>query len=541
MKNFFVVVLFLFSALAVHAQERPKLVVGIVVDQMKADYLYRFNKHFIENGFKKLMREGAEVKNMHYNYVPTYTGPGHASVYTGTTPALHGIIGNNWYSRELGKSVYCVSDETVQSIGTESTAGHASPHRLLTTTITDELRLSTAMNAKVLSISIKDRGAILPAGHTGQAYWFDNATGHFVTSTYYREDLPRWMDKFNRQNLSDRYLKQKWDRLLPKDAYIPDHPQYASYERGLKGQDAPDFPYNLRRLRDNYDYYLLANTPFGNDIVTEAAKAALEGEDLGQDDVTDFLAVSYSSTDIIGHSFGPQSQEVEDTYYRLDRNIADLLEFLDDKVGAGNYLVFLTADHAVADVPLYLVNEKIPAGIFNEEEMSQRLDNVLNKNFGVSGLISNISNYQLFLDHSEVNRHELDLADVQQVLAEHLVDNENNIAYAWTARDIHQSGFGERGLKGSLVRGYNQKRSGDVLYAPFPGWFPGGSAKGTTHGSPFTYDTHVPMLWYGWKIPAVSTVKPYEISDIAITLSLLLDIRMPNGSIGQPIREIFNE
>lgn len=541
MKNFFIGVCFLFSALSLHAQERPKLVVGIVVDQMKADYLYRFNEHYSDKGFKKLMREGAEIKNLHYNYVPTYTGPGHASVYTGTTPAFHGIIGNSWYSRDEKKSVYCVGDENVQSVGTESNAGHASPHRLITTTITDELRLSTAMDAKVVSISIKDRGAILPAGHTGQAYWFDNATGHFVTSSYYRDDLPRWMERFNRKGLADRYLHQKWDRLLSKNAYIPDHPQYASYERGFKGQESPDFPYNLRKLRDEYDYYLLANTPFGNDIVTDAARAAIEGEDLGKDDITDFLAISYSSTDIIGHAFGPQSQEVQDTYYRLDRNIADLIDILDDKVGPGNYLVFLTADHAVADVPLYMSNEKIPAKTFNEREMRGRLDNLLLRNFNSDRLISNISNYQLFLDHAEVKRKELNLADIQQVIADHLVDNENNIAYAWTARDIHASAFDEKGLKGSLVRGYNQRRSGDVLYASFPGWFPSGSTKGTTHGSGFTYDTHVPMLWYGWKIPSVSTVKHYEISDIATTLSLLLNIRMPNSSTGQPILELFNE
>ncbi|MGK7392514.1 MAG: alkaline phosphatase PafA [Candidatus Cyclobacteriaceae bacterium M2_1C_046] len=534
-------VLLLFISILSYSQERPKLVVGVVVDQMKEDYLYRFYKNYSPEGFKKLMDEGTEIKNMHYNYTPTFTAPGHASIYTGSTPAYHGIIGNSWFDRETNEWVYCVSDNSYKTVGSVSDEGEMSPHRMLTTTITDELRLSTNNKAKVVSISIKDRGAILPGGHTGDAYWFDNVSGGFITSTFYHDKLPKWVEEFNGKGLTDKYLQQKWDLLLPEDAYYEDQSEYVAYENIFKGKESPDFPYDLKKISPNYNKELVTKTPFGNDITTEFAKAALAGEELGKDEITDFLAISYSSTDKIGHDFGPQSLELEDTYYRLDRNIADLIKFLNEEIGEGQYLLFLTADHAVADIPQYLVNQKIPAGKISEGKLKASLNSFLNQKFGANDLVVSVSNYQVFLDHQLVSEMNVTLSKFQEEIVQYLIDEEKNISHAWTAGDIHASGFGEEGLKGSLVRGYNQKRSGDVLFAPFPGWFSSGYEKGTTHGSPFTYDTHVPMLWYGWKIPKKQTVRPYVITDIASTLSQLLNIRLPNGNIGQPIMEIFED
>lgn len=541
MKKIFSALLFICISFYSAAQERPKLVVGIVVDQMKEDYLYRFYKNYTADGFKKLMNEGMEIKNMHYNYTPTFTGPGHASVYTGSTPAYHGIIGNNWYDRKTNKWIYCVSDDNYKTVGSVSDEGEMSPHRMLTTTITDELRLSTNNKAKVVSLSIKDRGAILPGGHTGDSYWFDNVSGKFITSTFYHQELPKWVDRFNGKRLTDKYEKQTWDLLLPKKAYYEDQPEYVAYEKGFKGKEAPDFPYDLKKIRQHYNKELVTKTPFGNDLLTEFVKAALEGEDLGKDETTDFLAISYSSTDKIGHDFGPQSLELEDTYYRLDRNIADLIKYLNKEVGEGQYILFVTADHAVADVPQYLVNQKIPAGKISEGALKSSINSYLNKKFEVNDLVVSVSNYQVFLDHQIVDQQDVELNKLQEAIVQYLVDSENNISHAWTAGDIHASDFGDEGLKGSLVRGYNQKRSGDVLFAPFPGWFSSSHGKGTTHGSPFSYDTHVPMLWYGWNIPNKRTVRPYVITDIASTLSQLLNIRLPNGNVGQPIVEIFED
>lgn len=521
------------------AQERPKLVVGIVVDQMKEDFLYRFYKNYTDDGFKKLMREGAEVKNMHYNYVPTFTAPGHASIYTGSTPAYHGIIGNNWYDKEKDEWIYCVSDESEKTVGSNSDEGKMSPHRMLTTTITDELRLSTNMKAKVVSVSIKDRGSVLPGGHTGSSFWYDKESGNFITSTFYMNHLPQWVDKFNNKGLPAKYLNKKWDLLLSEKSYYEDLEEYSVYETIFKGVDKPDFPYDLKKISANYNMELLSKTPFGNDLLTEFAQAALEGEDLGKDDVTDFLAISYSSTDYIGHDFGPQSREIEDTYYRLDRNIGELIKYLDSKVGKGKYLLFLTADHAVADIPQYLVNKKIPAGKFPEGDLRGVLNDYIKNIFGIENLVTSVSNYQVFLDHERVTQSEINLDEVQEAVVRYLIDKENLIAHAWSANVIHNSGFYEAGLKGALVRGYNQKRSGDILFAPFPGWYSSTHTRGTTHGSPFTYDTHVPMLWYGWKIPSKKIVKPYEITDIASTISILLNIRLTNSNVGKPIVELF--
>ncbi|HEY5823458.1 MAG TPA: alkaline phosphatase family protein, partial [Cyclobacteriaceae bacterium] len=338
--------------------DRPKLVVGIVVDQMRQEYLYRFDSKFGKGGFKRIIGDGFMLKNAHYNYVPTETGPGHASVYTGTTPAIHGIVANEWYDRALKKEVNCVSDDKQKTIGSESKAGEISPWRNLATTITDELELATQRRAKVIGISIKDRGAVLPAGHIPDgAYWYDPLNGNFITSTYYKAALPVWVDEFNKLKLPFKYLNQEWKTLLPIDQYKESGIDDSPYEGKFKGKERATFPYNLKELRTtNSPYDLVTVTPFGNDLLAEFATAALEGEELGKDDITDFLAISFSSTDKIGHFMGPNAVEVEDTYLRLDRTLEDLLNTLDSKVGKGNYTVFLTADHGVAEVPQYMTD-----------------------------------------------------------------------------------------------------------------------------------------------------------------------------------------
>lgn len=531
----------IFMGTGVSAQEtaeKPKLVVGIIVDQMRQEYLYRFADRYSDGGFKKLIGEGFMMKNGHYNYIPTYTGPGHASVYTGTTPATHGIIGNNWYVRSLDKSIYCAEDSTVYNIGGTPASGQISPRNLLTTTITDELRFSTNKRSKVVGLAIKDRGASLPAGHLGDAYWYDSNNGEFMTSSYYKEDLPAWVKDFNAQKNPDKYLSQTWETLYSIDTYINSIDDNNDFEAPFVGKDTPTFPYDLNALRENNGGYgLIASTPFGNQLTLDFALAAMEGEKLGEGDVTDFLAVSFSSTDYVGHRFGPTSKELEDIYLRLDLQIESLLNHLDEKLGEGNYVVFLSADHGVADVATYMESQNVPAGNLNVGYVVSQVKGYMNTVYGEGDWVLNASNEQIFLNHKLIRDNKLNLADIEEELATFLL-RFRGIKEVYTAHTLKTNSFTE--LRPHLLQmGYNHKASGDIMLILEPSWLTGG-ARGTSHGTGFSYDTNVPILFYGWNIPHGSSTRYATITDIAPTLSMLLEIRLPNGATGQPIQEIVH-
>lgn len=549
MKNVILLITVALSlATLTHGQTRktdqpPKLVVGIVVDQMRHEYLFRFQSKFGNGGFKKLMNEGFMLKNGHYNYVPTVTGPGHASVYTGTTPAIHGIIGNDWYDKNLKKSVNCVEDPAYQVIGSPVGNGEVSPWRMLSTTVTDELKLFTQKRARVIGVSIKDRGAVLPAGHMPDgAYWYDSKTGTFITSSYYKTKLPDWVEKFNQQNLADRYLTREWNTLMPISQYVESGADDNEHEGGIGGKERPVFPYDMKTLRKPNDFSLLSTTPFGNDFLTEMAKAAIDGESMGADQVTDFLAISYSSTDGLGHAVGPNAIEVEDMYLRLDRNVEDLLKTLDAKVGAGNYTVFLTADHAVADVAQYMIDNRIPAGYFDTNRLKTALNDYLSQYFPGKKILETITGGQVFFDQ-DIFQKDPKASGVELLIATELTINfllkQDGIANAYSENVLRQSQYDEGGIKGFVVRGYHAKRCGDVMIVLEPGWYGAGSIQGTTHGSPYAYDTHVPILFYGNGIKRGTSVQYHSITDIAPTISILLNIKFPSGCTGEPIRELF--
>ena len=525
------------------AQEKnPKLFVGVIVDQMRIDYLYRFESKFSENGFKRLMNEGFFSKNTHYNYVPTYTGPGHASVYTGTTPETHGIIANDWYNRTLGRKINCVDDSTVTMVGGDKAGKKSySPINLLSSNFADELKIASQGKSKVVSVSIKNRGAILPAGHFPDgAYWFDDKTGNFVTSTYYMGELPEWVDQFNNQALAKKYLTGKWETLLPLNEYTESGPDNNPYEATIGVKDKPVFPYDLTAMRKkDGDYGSLPKTPFGNTIVTDIAKAAVTGEKLGQDEIADLLAISFSSTDYIGHVFGPDSKEIEDCYIRLDREIADLLTYLDEQVGKNDYVLFLTADHAVAEVPQFLIDKKIPAGYVKAKPIFSILKIKMKELYGEGEWISNISNDQIFINKSLIKSKKIDknqfMADIKDVLMDF-----QGIKNVFTAEEINTQSY-EHGIRRKLQNGYNAKRSGDLLLVYEPGWFVTGYGKtGSTHGSGYNYDTHVPLILYGTGIPkGYVSVVPTEITDIIPTLCTKYNVNLPNGATGTVIKELF--
>ena len=527
--------LFLISSFAQTSKtvSKPKLVVGIVVDQMRYDYIYRFWDKFGNDGFKKLVNEGFFCKNTNYNYVPTYTGPGHASIYTGTTPAVHGIIANDWFDKSSGKNMYCVQDDKVASVGTTAAEGKRSPVNLLTTTITDELRISSNMKSKVIGIALKDRSAILPAGHTANAaYWYDGSIGSFITSTYYMKELPLWVQEFNKKELAKKYLSEPWTTVLPLEQYTESLPDDNKYETIGKGEMKPVFPHNLPELMKlNGGLNIIRATPFGNTLTKDFAIQTMKSENMGKSAATDFLTVSFSSPDYIGHAYGPNSVEQEDDYIRLDKELAELLKAIELQVGKGNALVFLTADHAAPEVPAYLTDLKIPSGYVKENKMVDSLKKYLTKTYGDS-LVLSFSNQQLFLDHKAIDSKKYILQQIQEDVALFL-QRFPEVSEVLTATTLTNNQFTE-GSRYLMQKGYNAKRSGDMLVNYLPAYIDY-MPTGTTHGSPYSYDTHVPLLFYGWNIKQGNSTEQIYITDLAATLAMMLNIQFPNGCTGKPI------
>lgn len=516
----------------------PKLVVGIVVDQMRYDYLTRFYTRFGEGGFKRMIREGYNCRNNHFNYVPTYTGPGHASIFTGTTPQNHGIISNNWYDKFSKKVVYCASDPSVKVVGSDSKLEKMSPHRMKTTTFADQNRLHTQLKGKSIGIAIKDRGAILPAGHAANgAYWFRGKDeGNWITSTYYRDELPDWVKKFNDSDQAESYLKV-WNTLYDIKTYVESGSDQNAYERGFKGKETATFPYDLAVLKDqNEGFDIIKSSAYGNSLTADFAIAALDGEGLGKDAITDVLTISFSSTDYVGHNFGVNSKEIEDTYLRLDKDLERFFTALDNKVGQGNYTVFLTADHGAVHVPSYLKSLKIPSGYFDIKELSAKIKKYVKDTYKVDGLIETIDNYQVFFAYDVLAKNKIDALDLENSIA-HFVLQNDRIDKVFTRQQL-MSGNYTSGIAALIQNGYNQKRSGDVMMVLDPATIVY-SSTGSTHGSGLNYDTHAPLLFFGKGIKQGSTTQKTVIPDIAPTISALLGITFPNGATGDVLSYII--
>ena len=521
--------------------KKPKLVIGIVIDQMRYDYLTRFADRYGKDGFNRILKNGFSLENAHYNMIPTYTAVGHASIYAGTSPNNHGIISNNWYDKVLKKSIYCVDDANYKTIGNEGIVGQKSPHRLYTTTVADQLQLAQNMQGKTIGIAIKDRSAILPVGHTANAaYWYDAGNkNQWITSSFYMEELPDWVKAFNSNNKADAYLNETWETLYDINTYTQSRADNNIYENNLNGQEKPVFPKDLKKLREQNDNFSLIKTiPAGNTYTVDFAKAAIKGEQLGKSEFTDFLAVSFSSTDYVGHRYGVASVETEDTYLRLDKDLAHFFNFLDTEVGKENYTLFLTADHAAVHVPSYLQSLKIPAHYLSTKKLKKFLSDITQKYFNSKELIENISNYQIFLNQEKIEALGFNKNTVAQRLADEVLSFDK-IYKAVTARTLQTTNFTE-GIMHALQQGYNPKFSGDVLMIPYPATL-NYSRKGTSHGSGYSYDTHVPLIFYGNGIKKGVSKKIYKIIDIAPTISNLLKIEAPNGTSGNIIDEVLKK
>ena len=519
-------------------QQRPKLVVGIVVDQMKMEYLYRFSDDFSSNGFKRIMDNGYTFHNMHYNYAPTYTAPGHASIYTGTTPSTHGIVGNDWFNKATGKDMYCTDDASVKTIGdgTEK-EGAMSPKNLLSTTITDELRMATNFKGKVIGMSIKDRGAILPAGHFANwAFWYSKS-GAFISSTFYGPTLPNWVIEFNQEKQYMNYINKGWDLLKPVSTYNESLSDDNPYEGKLDKTKSPIFPYDLSKIYKEKGADILRTTPFGNDILADLAMKAIEKEELGKDDITDFLTVSFSSTDYVGHTFGPRSMELQDTYLRLDQTLGVFLTYLDKTVGKDNYLLFLTADHAGAENSNYMKDNKYNVANVPSADIVKALKRHSDETFGVN-LVLDYSNFNLFFNKEIIKQKGLDLTKVKQSFVSFLM-SQDQVKRVYTEEEILASS-GDDYFLSFISKGYDPKQNGEIVVLDKAGYMQYQDT-GTTHGSPNSYDTHVPLLFYGTKVPKGELHAKKYITQIAPTLSQMLKIPFPNGTESEVLETLLDK
>ncbi|MBS1575181.1 MAG: alkaline phosphatase family protein [Bacteroidetes bacterium] len=516
--------------------KRPKLVVGIIVDQMRWDYLYRYYDRYVSNGgFKRILNYGYSCENTLIPYIPTYTACGHAGIYTGSVPAVNGITGNSWWDNLLDKTIYCVQDDSAKTVGSNTELGQMSPKNMLVTSVCDELKLATNFRSKVMGFAIKDRGAILPAGHSADAaYWYDNKTGDWITSTYYMNSLPQWMKDFNAKKIPDKLYEQGWSTLYPVNSYQQSIDETKSY---LAKPFGPRFPYDLKKFEGS-NYGVIDATPLGNSLTFEVVKAGVNAEELGKDSIPDFLAISLSSPDYIGHTFGPNSIETEDCYLRLDKELGELMDFLDEKTGKGQYILFLSADHGAANAPSFLKENKIPAGQEDDESLFSELNRFLKEKTGADNLVKEATNFQVFLNHTAINN--LKKGPDEKTIIKWIIDYLTKlpgIARAFDLAELSQTTL-TASLKEKVVNGYYPQRSGDVQFILQPQWLENLPGKGTTHGSWYAYDSHIPLLWYGWGVKQGKTNRQTSMADIAPTLSAMLHIQMPSGSIGHVIEEV---
>ncbi|MGV3773820.1 MAG: alkaline phosphatase family protein [Verrucomicrobiales bacterium] len=514
--------------------ETPKLVVAIVVDQLRYDYLERFHHQFSTNGFKAFTERGTFMTFGRYDYAPTVTGPGHASVFAGSGPAMHGIIGNDWFDKRTGKTMYCVADPSVEGVGTATNKSRISPKNFIGDSFADELRLR--YQSKVVAISIKDRGAVLPGGRqpTG-AYWFEYDSGNFVTSSYYMKELPEWVRAFNDRKRVKDWADAEWDRLLPADQY--DYEDDVAGEGTLRNEKKPVFPHVINYKTNSFDD--ISATAFGHQILMEMAIAAVEGEDLGRGPNPDLLCVSFSSLDSIGHTFGPYSHEIQDAVVRLDRQLETLFNELDDRIGLENVVMMLTADHAVAPTPEFAATQGLPASRFDSGAFMSNLGKELNKKFGernyfqTSGLVYG----QIFLNHTNIQQAGIPLEDITSFIREYALDT--GIFHAGYTREQLLDGRAHGWVGQLILNGYNHERGGDITLVTKPFVVPGGGKTGTTHGSPWSYDTQVPILFYGSLFNKGRYPDPFYISDITPTLCAALGINSPAAAIGKPLPKVI--
>ena len=517
---------------------RPKLVVGIVIDQMRWDYIYKFYPLYSNTGgFKRFLNQGFTCDNTLIPYTPTVTAAGHTCVFTGSVPAIHGIVGNEWFNKEENRVEYCAEDDSVTTVGANDDAGKMSPKNCFATTVGDELRIATNFASKVIGISVKDRASIFPAGHAANAaYWYDGAVGKFITSNYYMNELPSWLNNFNDRDITDSLYKYNWTLSLPESVYH----EYAGedvepWENQPFGVNQTHFPYQLNSFIKK-DYGKLISTPYGNNLLELLAESVISNEAMGKHNATDMLTVSFSTPDYIGHAFGPNSWEQLDDYIKLDSTLGRLFSFLDAQVGKGNYTVFLTADHGVAQSPGFSVAHKLPGGAFSDATLIKSLNQNLKTKYNTDNLVQGIYEFQLVLNDKIIDSAKLDKQQIIQT-AINFIQQQPEVAQAISTAEINSAPITSK-QKEMFQNGFYAQRDGDIQIILKPGYVDG-NGKGTSHGLWNPYDSHIPLLWYGWGIKQGKTNRETYMTDIAATVSALLHIQMPSGCVGKVIEEVM--
>jgi predicted AlkP superfamily pyrophosphatase or phosphodiesterase len=517
------------------AAPKIKLVVGIVIDQFRYDYLTRFADQFGDGGFKRLLQSGAVFSNAHYPYTPTVTACGHAAFMSGASPAHNGIIGNTWFDRATGKSTTSVADANTKLLGGKDDAAGMSPARLIGSTLGDELKLHTAAQAKVIGVSYKDRSAILPVGkHPNGAYWFSASNGAFVSSTYYFNELPAWVKKFNQEQNPSRYFGKTWERLLPEAAYARSLRDDYPHEKLTTGTKFPHLINGGEQTPGSKFYTHFEVSPFANDHLVAFAKAAIENEKLGQDDVPDLLTISFSANDLVGHSFGPYSQEVQDITLRTDRALAELFAYLEQKVGLQNIVVALTADHGVSPIPEHAQDYGL-GGRIEAKAISEAAEAALDQRFGEEKWVLTLNNGNVYFDYAALERRKVSPAEAEQIVSA-AIRQIPGIAECFTRTQIVLGQLPQTAVARSVAAGFYPARNGDLVLVPQP-FYLAGETIVASHGTPYSYDTHVPVIFYGAGIKAGLFTTTSSPLDIAPTLSAVLKLTPPSNSVGQILRE----
>lgn len=519
-----IVFLLLFASLVSIAQKnpepakKPKLILLVVVDQFRYDYLLRFRADY-HAGLARLLDNGAVFADARYPQFPTVTAVGHSTVLTGATPSLSGIISNEWWDRETDESVTSVSDKATTLLGGTPSAKGSSPHRLLVSTVGDELKMA-GRHSKVIGISIKDRSAILPAGHMADAaYWFDNDSQHFVTSDYYMKQLPAWIAKVNANRPAYKYLGADWNALGAK----PGNKPFCTMKNGTDVRFCGTIEY----------------TPFGNEMLEELAEKAIENEQLGSHQDTDVLSLSFSSNDYVGHERGPDSPEMRDITIRTDQLLGKLLDFINTRVGQENVLVVFTADHGVSPVPKVNNDRKMPGGWLSMADYSAKISARLTEKFGKGDWIKSDAYGFIYLNYTTIAKNDLERTEVRRFAAEaaRLLPHIARVA----TRDDLLSGYEAADFVGRAMQlGFYAPRSADLELLPEP-YFIFGNPPGTTHSTPYGYDNHVPLIFYGAGVKAGVHYEPVRVNDIAPTLAAILGVETPSGAVGRILPEIVGK
>jgi predicted AlkP superfamily pyrophosphatase or phosphodiesterase len=522
--------------------EKPKLVIGIVVEQLRYDQIEKIRSRLCENGIRRLLNEGTYFQNASYEYQLTQTAPGYATISTGAEPSFHGITSDEWYLPLKDELIYCTKDNTVNPVGGSYESGLHSPVNLLVSTFTDELKMASGKQAKVYAVGLKESPVIFSAGHAADgAFWFDNTTGTFMSSTYYSDLLPVWVTDFNAMRYTDSFLDNSWNLSRPAKDYSDCLPDSNKFEEGFNGLNY--FPYDLKKLSSKgkgnagKNYSILRETPFGNTLTTNFAIKLIEKEKLGKDDVTDFLSICYTATDYIGHKFGPSSVEMADAVFRLDRDIENLLKYVTDSLGKRNILIYFTSAHGISEIPGVLESNRIPSGYFRPNQALQLLRSYLNAVYGEGDWVKGYQEKQIFLNRTLIEDAKIPLDEVQKKVARFIVQF-SGVATAYPYSVFETSDFGNGNMK-RIINDFSPQRSGDVIVTLNSGWVEKEDSYVASSNSPYEYDTHVPLIWYGWSMNRATVTRKVNLTDIAATLSWLCKVPLPNACTGEPMYELF--